>query len=65
MSTEDSPEYEAWKGRIAKDLAGMDGEVNLVGHSLGASVLLKYLSEVGLEKPVTGIFLVAPPYWGA
>ncbi len=37
----------------------------LVGHSLGASILLKYLSEGNAEKPVAGVFLVAPPYWGA
>jgi predicted alpha/beta hydrolase family esterase len=26
---------------------------------------LKYLSEEKVEKPVAGIFLIAPPYWGA
>ncbi len=65
MPDEDSPEYEAWKSRIAKELTALDGEVILVGHSLGASILLKYLSEEGVEKPVAGIFLIAPPYWGA
>ena len=65
MPNEDSPEYEAWKERIARELAALDGEVILVGHSLGGSILLKYLSEEKLEKPVAGIFLVAPPYWGA
>jgi uncharacterized protein len=39
--------------------------VGLAGHSLGASILLKYLSEEKVEKPVAGIFLIAPPYWGA
>ncbi len=42
----------------------MDGEVILVGHCLGASVLLKYLSDGKVEKLVAGVFLVAPPYWG-
>lgn len=65
MPNEDSPEYEAWKERIVKELTALDGEVILVGHSLGASILLKYLSEEKIEKPVAGIFLVAPPYWGA
>ena len=64
MPAEDSPEYEAWKDQIAKELTALDGEVTLVGHSLGASILLKYLSEEKVEKPVAGIFLVAPPYWG-
>jgi predicted alpha/beta hydrolase family esterase len=65
MPNEDSPEYEAWKDRIAEELAELNGEVILVGHSLGASILLKYLSEEKVEKPVAGLFLVAPPYWGA
>ena len=65
MPNEDSPEYEVWKDRIKKDLAAMDGEVILFGHSLGASVLLKFLSEEEVERPVAGMFLVAPPYWGA
>jgi predicted alpha/beta hydrolase family esterase len=65
MPDEDRPEYETWKERIARELTTLDGEVILVGHSLGASILLKYLSEEKAEKPVAGVFLVAPPYWGA
>ena len=65
MPDEDSPEYEAWKDQIARELTALDGEVILVGHSLGASILLKYLSEEKVEKPIAGLFLVAPPYWGA
>jgi predicted alpha/beta hydrolase family esterase len=64
MPNEESPVYEAWKDRIAKEFAEPDGEVILVGHSLGASILLKYLSEEKAEKPVSGLFLIAPPYWG-
>ncbi|MGI8911386.1 MAG: RBBP9/YdeN family alpha/beta hydrolase [Rubrobacteraceae bacterium] len=64
MPNEDSPEYEAWKDRIAKELSALEGEVILVGHSLGASILLKYVSEETLVQPVAGIFLVASPYWG-
>jgi serine hydrolase len=64
MPDEDSPVYEAWKERIAKELDALKGEVILVGHSLGGSILLKYLSEEELERPVAGLFLVATPYWG-
>lgn len=64
MPNEDRPEYEAWKERITKELDALGGEVILVGHSLGASVLLKYLSEEEVEKHVVGLFLVATPYWG-
>jgi len=64
MPDEDSPAYEVWKERIAKELDALEGEIILVGHSLGGSILLKYLSEAELEKPVAGLFLVATPYWG-
>jgi predicted alpha/beta hydrolase family esterase len=64
MPNEGSPEVEAWKDRISEELAAMDGEVVLVGHSVGAFVLLKYLSEEEPEKPVAGLFLVAAPYVG-
>ncbi len=65
MPDEDSPEYEAWKARISEEVAELDGEAILVGHSLGASILLKYLSEEEPKGPVAGLFLLAPPYWDA
>ena len=65
MPGEDAPEYGAWRGRISEELTRMSGEVILVGHSLGASILLKYLSEEEPEKPIAGVFLLAAPFWGA
>jgi uncharacterized protein len=65
MPYEDSPEYGAWRDRISDELAALDGEVFMVGHSLGGSILLKYLSEEEAARPVTGLFLVAAPFWGA
>lgn len=65
MPDEGKPEYGVWRDRIAGELAGMDGGAILVGHSLGASTLLKYLSEDQAVKPVAGAFLVATPHWGA
>ena len=64
MPNEDSPEVGAWKDRISEELAAIDGEVFLVGHSAGAFVLLEYLSAEEPEKPVAGLFLVAAPYVG-
>ena len=64
MPDEDSPQYGAWRDRIASELAELDGEGTLVGHSLGASILLKYISEERTATPIAGAFLVAAPYWG-
>lgn len=38
-------------------------ELILVGHSLGASMLLKYLSEAEVKKKIIGIFFIATPFW--
>lgn len=64
MLAEESPEYAVWKARIAAELEERNGNMILVGHSLGASFLLKYLSEEVRAAPVSGLFLIAPPYWG-
>lgn len=35
-----------------------------MGHSFGASVLLKYLSETVRRPAFAGLFLIATPFWG-
>jgi uncharacterized protein len=64
MPEEEDQGYEAWKAQISKELAALNDKVFLVGHSLGTSMLLKYLAEEEIEKSVVGIFLIAAPYWG-
>ncbi|WP_411553115.1 alpha/beta fold hydrolase [Paenibacillus lautus] len=58
------PDYVLWKAQIANEIKALDGEVILIGHSLGGSVLLKYLAEEGCKRTISGLFLVAAPYWG-
>jgi uncharacterized protein len=65
MPDENSPKYEAWKEQISKEISTMNGDVILVGHSFGASLLLKYLSQEKVEEPITALFLIASPYWGS
>jgi uncharacterized protein len=61
----DNAGYEARKEQIAKNLSDMKGEMILVGHSFGASLLLKYLSEEKIKKSIVGLFLIATPFWGS
>ena len=63
MPGPDEPKYAAWSKAVADLLANLDKPV-VVGHSLGASVLLKFLSEADSRPPIAGLFLVATPYWG-
>ncbi len=65
MPCEDQPAYKPWKKQIAKEFDALKSAVILVGHSLGGSVLLKYTTEAQMEIPLLGLFLIAPPYWGA
>jgi hypothetical protein len=57
--------FALWRDQITQMLASLDEPLILVGHSFGASMWLKYLSEAAVQKRIAGIFLVAPPYWGA
>ncbi len=63
MPNEDSPEDQAWMLQISKELASLDGNLLLVGHSAGGAVLLKYLLKENINKPIAGIFLISIPYW--
>jgi hypothetical protein len=63
MQNEDEANYETWKRQIEKNLAALDGMVVVVGHSVGASIVIKGLAEGDIKK-ITGIFLIATPFWG-
>ena len=64
MPDPDHPRYLAWRDQIEQDLGKLDADVLLIGHSLGGSMLLKYLAEGTYRRPIAGMFLVAVPYWG-
>lgn len=52
-----------WLNQMDKEISSFKSEIILTGHSLGASMLLKYLSENSIRKTITGIFLIASPFW--
>ena len=49
--------------QIPHEISASEDNVILVGHSLGASMLLACLSEVKIRKKIAGIFLLATPFW--
>ena len=63
MPDPDNPKYEPWRRQIERELAGRN-RLALVGHSLGGSVLLKYLAESDSDVSILGLFILAAPYWG-
>ena len=61
----DNPSYKNWKTLLDTEIEKLQEPVILIGHSLGASVLLKYLSEEQPDLQIKGLFLVAAPQWSS
>ena len=49
--------------QISREISASEDNVILVGHSLGASMLLACISEIKITKKNAGIFLLATPFW--
>lgn len=64
MPHEEDADYESWKRQITEELTALDAPVLLLGHSVGASILLKCITEIEIEKSIAGVFLIATPFWG-
>lgn len=63
MQTDDvAPDF-GWLKQIGEEIGKLRDDVILVAHSLGASLLLKYLSENSVSKKAAGIFLISTPFW--
>ncbi len=64
MPNEDDPSYAAWKATIEREFATLrDGSI-LVGHSVGATILVNALAEQPAERKFGAIFLIAAPFVG-
>ena len=64
MPDEDAPKFARWKAALRKELEKLDDEAVLVGHSIGATILVHTLAEEPPEKSPAGVFLVSMPYVG-
>jgi uncharacterized protein len=63
MPSEEEPEYEVWKKVIAGELAAMGSGAILVGHSIGASVIIRAVVDGGIGQSLAGVFLLSAPFW--
>ena len=63
IKSDESASDFGWTQQIGNKLYESKGDIILVGHSFGASMILKYLSENSINKKVEGIFLIATPFW--
>ncbi|MFH0739623.1 MAG: alpha/beta hydrolase [bacterium] len=62
MPCPSNAKYVEWKIWFEKLFPFLEGEVVLVGHSLGGIFLVKYLSENKFPKKILAILIVAAPY---
>ena len=63
MPNEADPDVALWKSKISETLSRAQGSVTLVGHSIGGSILLRYLAEETPARSIAGLFLLAAPTW--
>ena len=63
MPDEADPAVGSWKQKISAEMSHLHGRVVLVAHSVGGSILLRYLSEERVSRPIAGLFLLAAPSW--
>jgi predicted alpha/beta hydrolase family esterase len=64
MPDPDQPIYEQWKQKIKEELDCLHNGIILIGHSLGGSVILKFLSEEKISQKIDALFMIGSPYWG-
>jgi predicted alpha/beta hydrolase family esterase len=64
MPDEADPDPTVWKKSIARELRKLSDGVFLVGHSVGAAILLDYLAGGTVERRPAAVFLIATPFIG-
>ncbi len=62
QSKETESDY-GWTQQIDEKISDSGNNLILVGHSFGASMILKCLSENPIKRKIKGIFLIATPFW--
>jgi len=64
MPDEAHPNPKAWKRAIARELGKLSDGAIVVGHSLGAAILIDYLADGDVEPRLAGVFLISTPFIG-
>lgn len=64
MPAEANPRGTAWKKAIARELNQLSDGVMLVGHSIGAAIVLDYLADATAARRPAAVFSIAAPFIG-
>lgn len=64
MPGEEEPTFASWKPALEKELKSLSRDAILVGHSVGATILLGVLAERTLTLEIAAILLISAPFVG-
>ena len=64
MPNEADPRYAPWKVALEQELGTLAPDAIVVGHSIGATILVHVLAEGQPERALAGLFLIATPFIG-
>lgn len=64
MPSPEAPAAAAWEIALADHLSRQSTPFTLVGHSLGGSLILKYLAGHDRPRGLLGVVSIAAPFWG-
>ena len=64
MPLEGEPDFARWRAALLRELDALDDGAVLVGHSIGATILVHTLADTPPARMPAGIFLIAMPHIG-
>lgn len=65
MPDAEAPNYSKWARAFGAAMQSLSGDLHLVGHSLGGTIILKYFAlNGGASERIKSLHLAAVPYWG-
>lgn len=64
MPQEDDPDYARWKPVLDEQIGELRDDAILVGHSVGATILIRLLEEQAGVRQLGGLFFIAAPFLG-
>jgi predicted alpha/beta hydrolase family esterase len=63
LESDESASDFGWIQQISEKVSDIAADLIIVGHSLGASMILKFLSEHPITSKIKAVFLVSTPFW--
>jgi pimeloyl-ACP methyl ester carboxylesterase len=64
MPDEGNPNHARWSAAIRREMADLDDGAVVVGHSVGAAILVNALAEQPADRGLAAIVLIAAPFVG-